>query len=255
MLKLSLMKTPEKHILISGGTRGIGRAIALSEARQGVTLFLNYLRDEEAALSTKAEAEKKGASVHLLQANVGDPAEIAPLFEAVKAKTPKLDALVHSAALGVFKPVSQLRPKDWDISMDVNARAFLTLTQGALPLMKTDGGAIVTISSLGAGHYTPDYGAIGISKAALENLVRYLAVELAQHKIRVNAVSGGLIDTESLRHFPKFDAMKKEFLAKTPGGRIGEAGDIAKVVSFLLGPDSAWIYGQTLIADGGYSLF
>jgi len=173
----------------------------------------------------------------------------------VKAKTSRLDALVHSAALGVFKPVSQLRPKDWDISMDVNARAFLTLTQGALPLMKTHGGAIVAISSLGAGHFTPDYGAVGISKAALENLVRYLAVELAEHKIRVNAVSGGLVDTESLRHFPKFETMKKECLTRTPAGRIGAPEDIANVVSFLLGPGSGWIVGQTLIADGGYSLF
>lgn len=255
MLKLSLMKTSEKTILISGGTRGIGRAIALAEAREGATLFLNYLRDDETAESAKKEAEAKGATVHLVQANVGDPEAMGPLFEAVKAKTGRLDALVHCAALGVFKPVSQLRPKDWDISLDVNARAFLTLAQGALPLMKERGGAVVAISSLGASHYTPDYGAIGISKAALENLVRYLAVELAQHKIRVNAVSGGLIDTDSLRHFPKFDAMKKEFLARTPGGRVGSPEDIAKVVAFLLGPDSGWIYGQTLIADGGYSLF
>lgn len=249
------MKLPEKHILISGGTRGIGRAITLSEAREGATIFLNYLRDEETAETTKREAEKRGAKVHLLRGNVGDPDAIGPLFDAVKAKTDRLDALVHSAALGVFKPVSQLRPKDWDISMDVNARAFLTLTQGALPLMKMHGGAIVGISSLGAAHFTPDYGAIGISKAALENLVRYLAVELAPQKIRVNAVSGGLIDTDSLRHFPKFEEMKKEFLARTPGGRIGSPEDIAKVVSFLLGPESGWIVGQTLIADGGYSLF
>ena len=161
---------------------------------------------------------------------------------------------MHSAALGVFKPVHQLRVKDWDISLDVNAKAFLLLSQAALPLMKKHGGKIVAISSLGAQRFTPHYGAIGVSKAALENLVRYLAVELAAFKIHVNAVSGGLIQTDSLKMFPALETMKKEYLARTPGARLGKPEDIANAVSFLLGPQSDWIYGQTLIADGGYSL-
>jgi len=244
-----------KFILITGGTRGIGRAVTLAEAGKGVTLFVNFLRDDESAEKTRKEAEKKGAKVHLLPANLADPDAAASIFTEVKKVTPRLDALVHCAALGVFKPVSQLRVKDWDISLDVNAKAFLLLSQQALPLMKENGGAIVTISSLGAGHYTPNYGAIGISKAALENLVRYLAVELAAHRIRVNAVSGGLVDTDSLKHFPEFETMKEEFLKRTPGGRVGRSEDIAKVVSFLLSPASEWVFGQTIVADGGYSLF
>jgi enoyl-[acyl-carrier protein] reductase III len=249
------MQTRDKFIFLSGGSRGIGRAITLSQAGQGTTLFINYLRDDEAALTVKKEAEKKGATVFLLQGNVGDPDAVQFLFKQVTEKTNRLDALVHNAALGVFKPVSQLRVKDWDISLDVNAKAFLTLTQQALPLMREHGGNIVTVSSLGSHHHTPNYGAIGISKAALENLVRYLAVELAPHKIHVNAVSGGLIETDSLKMFPDFERMKKEFLNRTPGGRMGKPEDIAKIVSFLLSPESEWIYGQTLIADGGYSLF
>ena len=248
------MSTQEKFVFISGGSRGIGRAITLSPAAPGVTLFVNYLRDEETALSVKKEAQEKGAHVHLLAGNVGDPDVVRSLFETVREKTRRLDALVHNAALGVFKPVTELRVKDWDISLDVNAKALLTLSQAALPLMKSGGGQIVAVSSLGSHRYTPNYGAIGISKAALENLVRYLAVELAPHKIRVNAVSGGLVDTDSLEKFPEIGRMKKEFLSRTPGGRLGAPEDLAKVVSFLLGPDSGWIYGQTLIADGGYSL-
>ncbi len=227
----------------------------LSQAQKGTTFFVNFLRDEESAESLKAEVEKKDGKVVLLPGNVGDPEAITSIFEEIKKHTSRLDALIHSAALGVFKPVSQLRVKDWDISLDVNAKAFLVLTQAALPLMKANGGKIVTISSLGAQRFTPNYGAIGISKAALENLVRYLAVELAQYKIHVNAVSGGLIDTDSLTHFPDIALMKKEFLSRTPGGRLGTPEDIAKVISFLLSPESDWIYGQTLIADGGYSLF
>ncbi len=249
------MSTQKKYILITGGSRGIGRAISLSLADKNVCLFVNYLRDDEAALQVKKELEKKGAEVHLVPGNVGDPEAVLSLFSFITSKTKRLDTLVHSAALGVFKPVHKLRVKDWDISLDVNAKAFLTLSQGALPLMKEHGGGIVTISSLGAGRFTPNYGAIGISKAALENLVRYLAVELASFHIRVNAVSGGLVDTESLKQFPDFEKMKEEALWHTPGGRVGKPQDIANVVSFLLSPEAGWIYGQTLIADGGYSLF
>jgi enoyl-[acyl-carrier protein] reductase III len=244
----------EKFIFISGGGRGIGRAIALSQAKKGTTLFLNYLRDDAAAEKVKSEATQKGALVHLLPANMADAEDIRQLFVEIKKHTNRLDRLIHNAALGVFKPVTQLRVKDWDISLDVNAKALLLLTQEALPLMKDKGGKIVALSSLGAGRFTPNYGAIGISKAALENLVRYLAVELASDNIQVNAVSGGLIDTDSLKMFPGFDQMKAEYLARVPGKRLGKPEDIAKVVSFLLSPDSDWITGQTLIADGGFSL-
>ncbi len=248
------MSSHKKTIFISGGTRGIGRAITLSQASEKTCLLLNYLRDEESALQVKHDAEKKGAEVHLYAGNVGDTENVKSIFELVAKDHPRIDGLIHSAALGVFKPVHQLRAKDWDISMDVNARALLTLTQSALPLMKSHGGKIIAISSLGAGHYTPNYGAIGISKAAMENLVRYLAVELSVFKIQVNAVSGGLVDTESLKMFPDSEKMKKEYLQKTPGGRLGQPEDIASVVSFLLSEQSNWIMGQTLIADGGYSL-
>lgn len=249
------MKDKEKFIFISGGTRGIGRAISLSQARPGMTLFLNYLRDDESALKVKKAAEQKGAKAYLLPGNVGDPEIVQSLFREISKITGRLDALIHNAALGVFKPVLELRVKDWDISLDVNAKALLTLTQNALPLMKQRGGKILAVSSLGSHRFTPHYGAIGISKAALENLVRYLAVELAPYKINVNAVSGGLIDTDSLKMFPAMEKMKKEFLSHTPGGRLGSPEDIAKVISFLLGPNSDWIFGQTIIADGGYSLF
>ncbi len=249
------MVSEEKFIFISGGSRGIGRAIALSQAKKGVHLFINYLRDDESAEALKAEAQKAGAEVTLVRGNVGDAEAIGPLFDAIRKKTSRLDGLIHNAALGVFKPVSQLRVKDWDISLDVNAKALLLLSQAALPFMTGRGGKIIAISSLGAQRFTPNYGAIGISKAALESLVRYLAVELAAQNIRVNAVSGGLIETDSLKMFPDFERMKKEFLARAPGRRLGRPEDIAKVVAFLLGQDSDWIYGQTLVADGGYSLF
>ncbi|OGW90966.1 MAG: hypothetical protein A3D28_01220 [Omnitrophica bacterium RIFCSPHIGHO2_02_FULL_63_14] len=243
----------DRFIFITGGTRGIGRAVTLSQAKKGTTLFVNYLRDEEAAGRTRRSAEAAGAEMVLLPGNIADSASVGAMFKKVRSRTSRLDALVHSAALGVFKPVTRLREKDWDISLDVNARAFLILCQEASGLMPK-GGSIVALSSLGAGRYTPQYGAIGVSKAALESLVRYLAVELAPRGIRVNAVSGGLVDTDSLKFFPEIERMKKEYLARTPAGRIASPQDIARVVAFLLSPEAGWIYGQTLIADGGYSL-
>ena len=244
----------ERFVFISGGSRGIGRAISLSQAKVGHTFFINYLRDDESALKVKKEIEKKGGHVFLMPGNVGDGDVVNSLFKSIREKTHRLDVLVHNAALGVFKPVHQLRVKDWDISLDVNAKALLLLSQAALPLMKPHGGKIVAVSSLGSQRFTPNYGAVGISKAALENLVRYLAVELAPYKIHVNAVSGGLVETDSLKMFPHLEAMKKEFLSRTPGSRLGTPEDIARVVTFLLSADSDWVFGQTLIADGGYSL-
>jgi len=119
---------------------------------------------------------------------------------------------------------------------------------------KRGGGTIIALSSLGAHRFIPDYGAIGISKAALETLVKYLAVELAPKNIRVNCVSGGLVDTDAVKAFPRYAEFKKEVVQRTPASRIGKPEDLAQVVGFLASPESHWIYGQTIVADGGLSL-
>src|SRR5688500_1804896 len=125
------MANPEKYLLISGGSRGIGRAITLNQAKPGAVLFVNYLRDEEAAAAVKTHADNKGAKLHRLQATVGAPDAIAPLVDAVRKTAPRLGAMIHNAALGVVKPVSKLRGKDWDLSLYVNANALLLLAQAA----------------------------------------------------------------------------------------------------------------------------
>lgn len=244
----------DKVVLITGASRGIGRAIAELFSRQGSDIVLNYLRNEEAARETEKVLTAQGSHVLTIQANVGNPKEVQGLVEAAGKKFGKIDILVHNAALGAFKAVTQLRVNQWDLSLDVNAKALLVLTQAALPWMEKQGGSIIALSSLGAKRYIPNYGAIGISKAALETLVRYLAAELAPKKIRVNAVSGGLVDTDAMRSFPQQDLFKKEILSRTPAGRIGKPEDLAKVVAFLASEEAAWIYGQTLVADGGLSL-
>ena len=243
-----------KVALITGASRGIGRAIAEQFSREGADIVLNYLRNEEAAQATEKVLKSQGSRVRLIQANVGNPEESQALVKAAGQEFGRIDILVHSAALGAFKPVSQLRVNQWDLSLDVNTKALLVLSQAVLPWMEKDGGSIITLSSLGSKRYIPNYGAIGVSKAALEALVRYLAVELASKKIRVNAVSGGLVDTDAIRSFPNQEILKKEILKRTPAGRIGQAEDLARVVAFLASDEAGWIYGQTVIADGGLSL-
>ena len=243
-----------KTVLITGASRGIGRAVAELFSREGADIVLNYLRNEEAAQQTERFLTSQGSRVLRIQTNVGNPKEAEELVESAGKQFGKIDILVHNAALGAFKPVTQLRLNQWDLSLDVNAKALLVLSQTAVPWMEKEGGSILALSSLGSRRYIPYYGAIGISKAALETLVRYLAVELAPKKIRVNAVSGGLVDTDAIQAFPHREIFKKEILSRTPAGRIGAPADLAKVVAFLASEEASWIYGQTIIADGGLSL-
>jgi enoyl-[acyl-carrier protein] reductase III len=244
-----------KVALITGASRGIGRAIALHLAEMGADIVVNYVRNQEAADATVKALSQKGVRTFSMQANVGDPKAIDELVKASVAQMGGIDIVVHSAALGAFKPVHLLKTNQWELSLDVNAKAFYVLAQKVTPVMQQrGGGTMIGISSLGSHRIIPNYGAIGVSKAALETLVKYLAFELAHKNIRVNCISGGLVDTDALKFFPGFDAFKEEVVKRTPAGRVGQPEDLAKVVGFLVSPDSAWIVGQTIIADGGLSL-
>ncbi|MSR77917.1 MAG: SDR family oxidoreductase [Candidatus Omnitrophica bacterium] len=244
-----------KTALITGSSRGIGKATALRLAEMGANIVINYVRDEGAAHQTLKTIEALGVQAIAVQANVGDPKDIDALIQTVNQKFAGIDILIHNAALGAFKPVHKLRMNQWDLSFEINTKAFLLLTQGVLPFMEKKGsGHILTVSSLGSHHYIPNYGAIGPSKAALESLVRYLAVELAPKGIHVNCVSGGLVDTDALKSFPDYEKFKETVLKQTPAGRIAAPDDIAKVIAFLTSNEADWICGQTLIADGGLSL-
>lgn len=243
-----------KTALITGGSRGIGRAIALTLAENGAEVIINYLQNHTAAQEVKALVEAKGSRAHLIQGDMGRPKAIQAMFEEVHTRFGSLDILVHNAALGVFKSIMEIEVFHWNVSLDVNARALLLSSQAAVPLMEGREGKIIAISSLGSRRYIPKYGAIGVSKAALETLIRYLAVELAPRGIRVNGVAGGLIDTDALRSHPDYARLKTEGVSRTPAGRIGTPDDLAKVALFLASDESNWIYGQTLVADGGLDL-
>jgi enoyl-[acyl-carrier protein] reductase III len=234
-------------VFISGGSRGIGRAIALRFARDGAKrVAIGYLRNDRAAEETAEELRALGAEPVLVRGNVtsdrvlGEVAALGPL-----------DALVHNAATGVIRPALETEDKHWDWTLNANARALLQLARATAPSMP-DGSSIVAISSLGAQRVLENYILVGTSKAALESVVRYLAVELAP-RVRVNAVSGGVVETGALEYFPNREAML-ETGRSNPVGRLVEPDDIAGAVAFLCSQDADMIRGQTIIVDGGYSL-
>jgi enoyl-[acyl-carrier protein] reductase III len=236
-------------VFVTGGSRGIGREIALRFADEGAKrVAIGYLRNDKAAEAVAEELRTRGAEPVLLRGNISTE----KIADQVTALGP-LDALVHSAATGVIRPALETEDKHWDWTMNANARALLSLAKAAAPTMP-QGSAIVAISSLGSFRVLENYVLVGTSKAALESIVRYLGVELAPRGIRVNAVSGGVVDTDALEHFPNRDEMLRAANERTPAGRMVEPRDIADAVMFLSGPQSAMICGQTLIVDGGFSL-
>ena len=238
-----------ESVLVTGGSRGIGKAIALRFAALGAKrVAIGYLRNDRAAEETAEELRAAGAEPILVRGNITSDR----VLDEVTALGP-LDALVHNAASGVIKPALETEPRHWEWTMTANARALLDLAQAAAPQMPA-GSSIVGISSLGAQRVLENYALVGTSKAALESLVRYLAVELAPRGIRVNAVSGGVVETDALKHFPNREAMIEQSRARTPVGRLVEPEDIAGAVVFLCSPDASMVCGQTLIVDGGFSL-
>ncbi len=243
-----------KIALVTGGSRGLGRAIVLLFAESGADVVINYLRNDKAAQEVKELVESRGRRAYLIRTNVGDSKAVQAMFAEIEETFGRLDILVHNAALGSFIPVMDLKRYHWKITMETNAQALLVCSQQAVPLMEGRRGRIIAISSLGSHRVLPSYGAIGISKAALEALIRYLAVELAPRNIQVNGVSGGAIETDALLTHPLADTMREEVVRRTPAGRIGTVDDLAKVVLFLCSPASDWIMGQTIIADGGLDL-
>ncbi len=244
-----------KVALVTGGTRGIGRAIATMFAREGASVAVNYLRRRGPADETVEYLRGLGAPALAVKADVRDRDRVREMVGQVVSEFGGVDYLVSNAASGSNKPALELESSGWDWTLNINTRAMLFLAQEAAPSMRERGGGrILSISSIGAGRVLPNYTSVGVSKAALEALTRYLAVELAPDGITVNCVSGGVVDTEALLHFENRDQMLESGRERTPAGRLVTPEDLASVVRFLCTPDAAMIVGQTILVDGGYSL-
>lgn len=242
-----------KTALITGSSRGIGKAIALRLAENGVNLVVNYIRHRKDGEKTAEMIRAKGAKCLVVKANVANDDDVRAMFMQIKDEFGNLDFLVSNAASGVLKPALELSGRHWNWAMDINARALLTLTQEAVPIMP-EGGRIIAVSSLGAARAIENYTAVGASKAALESLVRHLAVELGPRKITVNTISAGAVDTEALKKFPNRGEILDATLQRTPLGALTTPEDVADLALFLCSDLAKMIHGQTVVVDGGYSI-
>lgn len=244
--------TARRWAVVTGAGRGIGRAVTLELARSGWDVVAGYLRDERSAADTAAAATALGAHVVLHRGNIGTVEDRRALLRLAAEHTPRVDGLVHCAGLGALSPALATRPARWQLAVDTHFLAFVDLVSQARPLLGR-GSGVVALTSLGTTRVTPGYASIAAAKGALETSVRYLAAELAEDGVTVNAVCGGPVETDSLRSFAFFPAMVEESRRRLCG-RMGQPEDIAPVVTFLLTPAARWIRGQIIVADGGFSL-
>ena len=241
--------------LVTGASRGIGRAVALKLALEGADVGVHYFRNREGAEKTAAEVEELGGRAVVLKGHLGDAGKVRAIVEGLLEEFGAPSIVVSNAASGVLRPLADVDERGWDWTLDVNCRALLLLAQSLRePMAAAGGGAMVALSSLGSTRVLPFYGAVGVSKAALEALARYLAVELAPDGIRANVVSAGVVDTDALTHFPNRDELIARAAAATPAGRAVTPEDVAEVVAFLCSEAASMIRGQTVVVDGGFSL-
>jgi enoyl-[acyl-carrier protein] reductase III len=250
------MTLRDQVVAITGASRGIGRAIALRLARERPRhVVIGYVSNNNAARATVDELAELGVPATTVRVDVAQEQMLRDMFGRIRDELGRLDVFVSNAARTTFRPAMDLNARNWQKVMDINARAFLLGSQLAAELMREgEGGRIIGISSLGSRFAVPDYSGLGAAKALIETLARYLAVELAPSGINVNVVCGGFVDTASMRLAPDYRQLVEHLVAATPAGRLAQPDDLAGVVAFLCSPDSDWIRGQTLVADGGYSL-
>ena len=242
-----------KVALVTGAARGIGNAVARKLAAAGCDVAVNYYssHDEAEALCTAIRALGRRACP--LQGNVASPDSLDEVFTAFGRTFDRLDILVSNAASGVLRPVLDLTVKHWRWCLETNALALQLLAQRGAPLM-AGGSRIIAVSSLGARYASALYAFVGASKAALEALVRSLAVELGPRGIRVNAVTAGTVDTDSLRQFPNREQLLSTFAQRAPAGPVLTPDDVAAAVYLLCLPEANMINGHTLVVDGGFSI-
>ncbi|MBD3334042.1 MAG: enoyl-[acyl-carrier-protein] reductase FabL [Candidatus Eisenbacteria bacterium] len=244
----------EKVAVVTGGSRGIGRAIATKLGAAGATVVINYLRKATEADAVAREIRAAGGKALTVRGNVAEDADLDRMFRVIGDELGRADILVSNAASGVLRPGLEISRRHWQWTMEINAGSLLPLVQRTAPLMQDRGGHVIAVSSHGAVRAIPNYTAVGASKAALEAVVRHLAAELAPRGIQVNAVSAGVVETDALRHFPNREEILERTRARTPAGRLTTPEDVADAVLFLVSPLSQMIHGQTLVVDGGYGI-
>ncbi len=255
------MTITARHALVTGGSRGIGRGIALTLADHGVHIAINYLKDEAAAKATLEQVRARGADGFTVQADVSQPAEIERLFKRVRDEFGSLDVLVANARTDVgtfYEPTMAISLDKWDTAMNSQAKAFLVGVRAAEKLMP-DGGRVIAITYAPGGRYGSwqSWVGMGAAKSALETLVRYFAVALAPRGITVNAISPGWIEDSVLNTLPEpVVQMIRDHHRNgwTPMRRLGTPADIGNAVALFCSKEAGWITGQLVAVDGGMGL-
>jgi len=250
-----------KTLFISGGTRGIGKAIVYAFAEKGCNVAFTYASSADTANEIIADVESKyGVKCRAYKLDILEPDTYKDVYKLFDEDFDRLDFFISNAIIsgravvGGFGPFMRLKPKGLTNIYTATVDAFVVGSQEAAKRMeKTGGGSIITMSSTGNLIYTPNYAGHGTNKAAVETMMRYAAAELGEKGIRVNAVSGGPIDTDALKAFPNYEEVKAEVVSRSPLSRMGESEDLTGACLFLCGPESSWLTGQTIVVDGGTS--
>jgi enoyl-[acyl-carrier protein] reductase III len=243
--------------LVTGASRGIGRATAERFAREGATVIVNYRRNTDAAAKTVEAITRQGGGAVAIAADLEIGEAITALFAEVRARFGALDFLVANAAATSFRPLLDTKLHHLERTFAITVSGFLRCVQEAVPLMEGREGAIVAVSGFDTLGAIPGHGTLGAAKAAMETMVRYLAAELAPKHLRVNAVNPGYVDTDSARFYAGPDFRRRfeeEWIPSIPAGRLAAPEEIAAVITFLCSKDAGYVYGQTLLVDGGLLL-
>jgi enoyl-[acyl-carrier protein] reductase III len=255
LVGLKLPALVGKTAIITGSSQGIGRAIAIALGRMGANVVVNYYSNQASAKETAEAIETGGGKAIVVRANVEDKGQIERLVATGAEHFGSVDIFIGNAASGVPRPLLEQDDRVWDWTMNVNARSIFIGVKAAIPYMKARGwGRVIGITSLGSRRVLPNYGVIGVSKAAIEALIRYFAVELAPHGICCNTISPGLIVTNSVKHFPSWEQFAENTRDRTPTGALVTFEQTAAMVAFLCSESASSIVGQTLVIDGGYEV-
>ncbi len=238
-----------KVAIVTGGSRGIGRAIALRLGLMGASTVINYVRSENKAVEIVEKLQKDGQKAVAIKADMSDVAEIRSLFQQTVEQLGRLDILVNNAGMLMNKQIGEVTEEEYDQIMDLNVKSVFFACQEAANRM-ADGGRIINISSTVTKMLLPTYGAYAASKGAVDQLTRVLAKELGAQDITVNSVSPGPVDTELFRK-GKTEEQVLQMAGMAALGRIGTPADIADVVSLLVRDEAAWVSGQNICANGG----
>lgn len=246
--------------LVTGGSRGIGRATAERFARDGAAVVINYRRNAEAAAEVVSGITSAGGEAIAVEADLESAEAIARMFAAVRERFGRLDVLVANAAATAFRPLLESKDHNVERTYAITVTGFFRCIREAVPLMQGRSGSIVAVSGFDSMRYIPGHGVLGSAKAAMESLVRSFAVELAPRGIRVNGVNPGYIDTDSARSYARStggdwdSTVAREWLPQVPAARLGTAEEVASVIAFLCSAGASYVYGQTILVDGGLTL-